>query len=573
MDFEFRAPSGERPTVRCMVAREVHSGRLLRCWEDELATMKVPPFRIDAGALFVAYFASAELGCFLALDWPPPARILDLYVERRRVTNGRGLVSPGRSLVATAAAYGLDAIDTVQKEEMRNLAMRAGDHFDEAEREALLTYCQSDVDALVDLLPRMLPDILAGPAAPDKVLGQALLRGRYMAAVARMEWAGVPIDTDTLDALRDGWDSIRLRLVDKVDRNYGVFDGTRFKADRFANYLVANGIPWPRLPSGALALDDDTFRQRAKSHPCIAPLHELRHSLSQLKLNSLQVGADGRGRCLLSPFASKTSRNQPSTSKFIFGPSRWVRSLIKPTPGRGFVYCDFANQEIGIAAALSCDPGLIAGYEAGDPYLDFGKRAGVLPPTATKASHYAERHNLKTVVLGISYGMREHSLAGRLGCTPLEARVLIRKHHDAYPQFWRWTEEIVDRAMLELQISTELGWTLTLDAHSQPNPRGLMNFPMQANGAEMLRLACCLATEDGLEVVAPVHDALAMVAPIDVLDEHTERLLAHMTEASRVVLGGFEIRAGVEARVVYPDRFRDPAGVGMWQTVMGLLPG
>ena len=41
---------------------------------------------------------------------------------------------------------------------------------------------------------------------------------------------------------------------------YGVYDGRTFKMDRFAAYLAANDIPWPRLDTGRLALDDDTFR-------------------------------------------------------------------------------------------------------------------------------------------------------------------------------------------------------------------------------------------------------------------------------------------------------------------------
>ncbi len=45
------------------------------------------------------------------------------------------------------------------------------------------------------------------------------------------------------------------------------------------------------------------------------------------------------------------------------------------------------------------------------------------------------------------------------------------------------------------------------------NPRSLRNFPCQANGAEMLRLACCLATERGVNVVAPVHDASIVEGP------------------------------------------------------------
>src|SRR5262249_30346508 len=52
---------------------------------------------------------------------------------------------------------------------------------------------------------------------------RALLRGRYMAAAARMEWNGVPIDVEALDRLRRGWDRIKGRLIAAVDRYYGVF--------------------------------------------------------------------------------------------------------------------------------------------------------------------------------------------------------------------------------------------------------------------------------------------------------------------------------------------------------------
>jgi hypothetical protein len=40
-----------------------------------------------------------------------------------------------------------------------------------------------------------------------------------------------------------------------------------------------------------------------------------------------------------------------------------------------------------------------------------------------------------------------------------------------------------------------------------------------ANGAEMLRLACCLATERGIEVCVPVHDAVLIEADTDAIDQ------------------------------------------------------
>ena len=91
VDFEFHQPDGCRPKPMCMVAREYLSGKTWRVWEDELVVMTHPPFHVGKDALFVAYYASAEMGCFLALGWPDPANILDLYVEFRNLTNGRSV--------------------------------------------------------------------------------------------------------------------------------------------------------------------------------------------------------------------------------------------------------------------------------------------------------------------------------------------------------------------------------------------------------------------------------------------------------------------------------------------------
>jgi len=134
--------------------------------------------------------------------------------------------------------------------------------------------------------------------------------------------------------------------------------------------------------------------------------------------------------------------------------------------------------------------------------------------------------------------------------------------------FWRWSDAAVDCAMLRGSISTVFGWTRHVGEN--PNPRSLRNFPCQANGAEMLRLACCFATERGVEVCAPVHDAVLITAPLDHLDADIARMQVCMAEASRIVLNGFEVRTEVK-RVDYPDRYADPRGAVMWDKVVGLI--
>jgi hypothetical protein len=124
--------------------------------------------------------------------------------------------------------------------------------------------------------------------------------------------------------------------------------------------------------------------------------------------------------------------------------------------------------------------------------------------------------------------------------------------------------------MLRGELHTVFGWKV----HVGPNvnPRSLANFPMQANGAEMLRLACCLATERGVSVCAPVHDALLIEAPEFLIEEAVADCQAAMIEASAVVLDGFELRS--DAKIVrHPDRYSDPRGEQFWGTVWNLLDG
>ena len=81
---------------------------------------------------------------------------------------------------------------------------------------------------------------------------------------------------------------------------------------------------------------------------------------------------------------------------------------------------------------------------------------------------------------------------------------LLRVHQETYRTFWRWSDAAVDHAMSKSSLHTVFGWTIHIGEDS--NPRSLRNYPMQGNGAEMLRLACCIGTERGIEVCAPVHD-------------------------------------------------------------------
>jgi DNA polymerase I-like protein with 3'-5' exonuclease and polymerase domains len=231
-------------------------------------------------------------------------------------------------------------------------------------------------------------------------------------------------------------------------------------------------------------------------------------------------------------------------------------------------YVDWEQQEFGIAAALSGDEAMMDAYRSGDPYLAFAEQAGAATPDATKASRKTVRDQFKQCVLAVQYGQGPTGLSQRLGVSEARARALLAMHRQTYPRYWQWSDAIQDRAMLHGGLHTVFGWQV--HAGRDANPRSLRNFGMQANGAEMLRLACCQATERGIAVCAPVHDALLIEGAADRIDEVVAYSQEDMRQASEIVLGGFALRT--EAKIVrHPDRYMDERGQQMWDTVQELL--
>jgi hypothetical protein len=400
-------------------------------------------------------------------------------------------------------------------------------------------------------------------------LPRALIRGRYTPAVARMEHRGIPIDVETFEHLRDRWDTIKLEIVRAEDR-LGLFDGASFGESRFDALLAHRGLWWPRFPSGRPILDDDTFKAMVGFHPELAPVRKIRQTLAETRLfRNLSVGRDGRNRTLLSPFGTSTGRNAPGNGRFIFGPSAWVRGLIQPGPGMALAYVDFTSQEFAIAGYLAGDRNMIDAYESGrDVYLAFGARAGVVPVDATKATHGPERKLLKAAVLGSQYGLGADGLARQIGRSRTEARELLEACRRASPDYWRWSEGAVRLAMATGRLHTCLGWATIV--HPRTRPTSLLNWPIQSHAAEMLRLACCLLTERGVRVCAPVHDAVLIEAQAAEIDGATAETQAVLAEASGIVLGGPTLRS--DAQIVrFPDRLLDDDSGAFWGRLMGYL--
>jgi hypothetical protein len=378
------------------------------------------------------------------------------------------------------------------------------------------------------------------------------------------------VDAAALDAIRRHWPTIRARLIETVNPRYGhpYDEAGSFRAARFAAWLEERRIAWPRLESGALALDRQTFKEMTQCRPELQALADLRGVLAQVRAFSLPVGADGRARADLLPMSTRSGRCAPKAAAFVFSQPAWLRSLITPVPGRALAYVDYSSEEILIAAVLSGDAAMLAAYEGGDPYVWFGRAAGLIPPDGTKAMYPKERDACKALLLGTNYGMGARSLAARIGTTEAAAADLLQHHRRTFPQYWQWRSRAIRRMQTAGHLRTRLGWT----QHNAPGTtdRQAANFLVQGTGADVLRAAVLMLEAAGGRVLSTVHDAVlieATDAEIDGAVRLTQRVMA---DASAILLDGHRLRT--DAIVIRSgDRYRDKRGIETWQTVRAIV--
>ena len=256
------------------------------------------------------------------------------------------------------------------------------------------------------------------------------------------------------------------------------------------------------------------------------------------------------------------------------------------------IEADWSAQEVWVAAHLSYDKAMQRMLQKDDPYIAFGEMAGVIPPGSLeklgvkecKVRFAAERARLKSITLGVLYGKTVFTVAAECGITIEEASKLLRLHKQLFPQFWLWIEWMVNESLATRKIATKLGWQRWLltkkerDAKKDEDQRhkkvqnSLQNFPMQSHGAEMLRLALVYATERGLGVCAPLHDAIFVVAREDQEAWAMQTLRECMEQAAVDLIG---VKIPIEMFVIrYPERFvpdDKPMAVAVWAKMMASL--
>jgi DNA polymerase I len=566
VDTEYRQLDGGLPQPHCLCALDLVTGARREVWIEKKTTC---PFDMSADELFIMWAADADSLVFLAKGWSAPRHVLDPRVEFMRIRNGAPTIGARRYGLADALRhYRLPGV--TEKDEFRTLAIRGGP-FSLEEIEGLIAYCRHDVDATALVLASIWKD---ADLSNYKTFSQACWRGRFMAAVSRVEATGVPIDVALWRRFELNAPFLRGLVIEKYDQRFQVFEGGHFSHARFEKFLSREGLraTWPRTATGRASMDEETLDRMAEGRPIVADLKRFLDVLERVAKLGLTIGSDGRNRGSLFPFGAKTGRNTPSSRKHIFGHSAPFRSLIRPPRGRGVAYVDWAAQELRVAAILSGDPAMLKLCEAPDPYIALAIELGMALLGATKKSHPTARGVAKIAALAMMYGLGPKRLAQMADISVAHASAMLQRQRHSFAQYYRWSDWKARQGVAGNPLRTALGWTLQLrpGASEEGPDRTSRNFPIQGCGAEQMRLATIWATEAGFAVCAIVHDGFLIEASLDEIDAEAERMREIMERASLAIVGG-RIPAEIAVVVKWPDRYFDDKDKGRFQEIVAIL--
>ncbi len=544
----------------CLCAVELHCGKRVHFVGRD---SRLSGFFIDhAHDLFLAHYAIAEMKYLLRLGVMLPAQWYDTFVAERLLTNAPGL--PEAGLSASLIRRGLPHLAPAEKHDLQQqiLHLRFNPN-DSEEMQRIIDYCYTDCDGCLALFRRQYQE--------PQVLRHMGWWTEYLKAVARMELRGIPFDVAGYEQIRRAWPHIRMALIEGINKTHPVFDGLTFKKSAFMNWCRRENIRWPLQMSETTGLpyhplDEKTFKAMEPRNLFIADVRQVRKSMAGLGRRALVVDAVLGRHCYgASAFRSVSGRNQPR--KFVFGGPKWMRFLIVPeSPDHVLVNVDFTAQEIGIAAALSGDGNMRSVYEASDCHMAFAIRAGAAPTNATKATNPDVRKLYKAVNLGVLYGQSAFGIASRLAITERQAEALLRDHRALFPKFWEWSDHIVQGSIDRGWIVTPCGWRSQVPPAG--NVRTWMNWPMQATGADIMRLTVIYLDRQNVRLLAPIHDGFLISCRRDQIEDARAAVDYACAKAVEHVLPGFPLRWDV---AVYERRYEDDAGRPLWDKLQDIM--
>ncbi|MGE5313558.1 MAG: DNA polymerase I [Acidobacteriota bacterium] len=170
------------------------------------------------------------------------------------------------------------------------------------------------------------------------------------------------------------------------------------------------------------------------------------------------------------------------------------RAFIPGEKGMTMLSADYSQIELRIMAHISGDPALVSAFHAGEDIHSTTAAKIFNVPIAEVTKD--QRRKAKEVNFGIMYGLGAFGLAARLEIPQAEAREIIAKYFERFPNVKTYIAETIASARAKGYVETLSGRRRYLpDINSRNNPiranaeRQAINMPIQGTAADMIKRA------------------------------------------------------------------------------------
>ena len=220
------------------------------------------------------------------------------------------------------------------------------------------------------------------------------------------------------------------------------------------------------------------------------------------------------------------------------------RKLFIPRKNHVLVVGDFSQQEVGVLAYLCQDKKLIKMFnQGGDIYILTAKE--MFGKDITKKDPL--RALMKSLVLGIDYGLSKYGLSRKVNISVDEAEVHINKFLRTFPGI---NEYQINQRKQSTKVKTVLGHKIWLNPYSFQRENNALNAPIQGTAAEMLKLSICDMHKNWsfpfpFGLVGAYHDELVMDIPKDYAKQGHDFMKSCMESMANWLCPGISFRADV----------------------------
>jgi len=405
-------------------------------------------------------------------------------------------------------------------------------NFSEIDIETATKYAAEDADFTFRLYEKLNPQL----SANHVLRVYETIERPLVAVIARMEAAGVAIDTAALQGLSAEF----MKLIAGLESEVITLAGMPFAvgSPKQLGEVLFDKLQLPggkkSAKSGAYTTDAGTLEALAEQgHPIAQKVLEWRQ---YSKLKSTYTDAlpkaisprDGRVHTSYAMASTTTGRLSSSDPNLQNIPIRSdegkrIRTAFIAPLGFQLISADYSQIELRLLAHMADIPVLKEAFKNGADIhaVTASQMFGV--PLEQMTSEL--RRRAKSINFGIIYGISAHGLSVQLGISRSEAADYIGKYFAQYPGIREYMERTIEFARAHEYVETLYGRRVHVRDINSKNgafrsfsERAAINAPLQGTAADIIKRAM-VAVEGiltpGARLLLQVHDELIVEAPTD----------------------------------------------------------